>query len=73
MQIEQELEATHLLYEVIEDSILDGLKEKGKEIIRDKTRFTVIWGEVDELHSREVCIHYENVYGESAQKCETIQ
>ncbi|WP_161949669.1 hypothetical protein [Bacillus dakarensis] len=71
-QIQQEIEATHVLYETIQDYLLNG-NRSNKTIVRsDLDSYTIVWSK-EELDSLEVCIQYKNRSGKDIQNCETIQ
>lgn len=71
VQIEQEIEATHLLYERIQRYLLEGVRENS--LIERKNEYHIVWNEGENYSLSEVCIYYQDVFDETIQKCESLE
>lgn len=72
VQTEQEIEATHLLYDTINIFLQEGYGQE-EEIRRGENRYRVIWSYEDAFNSSRVCIQYEDVFQKIVQKCERVE
>lgn len=68
---EKELEATHLLYEVIQFYLLEGIWDDREEV-RQGFIFQISWQQVEGIPVG-VCVTYDDAFKQAAQKCENIE
>lgn len=68
LEIKQEVNATHFLYEEAQQFLLSGSQEDGKKIKSGEDIYTVHWKE-----EGKICIHYDNIFQKEIQICETIE
>lgn len=71
-QMNRDLAALHLLYESVHGYLLEGRSENRENVERDGYIFDIHWREHDE-GKPEVCVFYENVFGETARQCEKME
>lgn len=72
MQTHQELDATHLLYEAVQGYLIEGVKENREGVERGSCQFTITWSDADDS-GEQVCVFFQNPFGETFYKCETIE
>lgn len=72
MSIQKEVEATHLMYEVLHVYLMDGIYEN-KEVARENAPYTIVWQQNHESNPTKVCIGYEDAFNQTRQKCEQIE
>jgi competence protein ComGE len=68
---EKELEAVHLLHEVIQFYLLEGIWADREEV-RQGFLFQISWQQVEE-NPVGVCVTYDDAFNQAAQKCENIE
>ncbi|MDZ5471020.1 hypothetical protein SM124_04560 (plasmid) [Bacillus sp. 31A1R] len=68
MDIEKELEATHLLYELLQRTVLKGSNIQSEYVNRGGFNFLV-----QASYGQEVCVQYENRNNEPVQICDKIE
>lgn len=70
--IEQEVQVTHLLYEMLQMYVLEGVAED-KSVIREKFALAVVWEKENDGRPKRVCVNYENAFQQAIQKCERVK
>lgn len=71
-QTQQELDAIHLLYEAVQGYLIEGIRENGDGVERGGCQYTIAWSDADES-MEEVCVYFQNPFGETVYKCEKIE
>ncbi|MEK4147347.1 hypothetical protein NST02_09795 [Robertmurraya sp. FSL W8-0741] len=71
LDIQKEISATHLMYEVLQHYLQDGFMESGI-IHRENESFRIHW-ETGLNSPIKVCIKYENSFAEEREKCERLE
>ncbi|TKC19888.1 competence type IV pilus minor pilin ComGE [Robertmurraya kyonggiensis] len=72
LDIQQEVQATHLLYEVLQRYVLEAVAEDNS-ITREKFVFAVIWEKESDGEPKRVCVNYEDAFQRAQQKCERVK
>lgn len=71
ISIEREQNATHILYEMVLNQ--ENQIPHNEIIYRNEEAFNVIWNENPPNNHQEVCVHYQNGFHKSVQKCKIIE
>lgn len=72
MNIQQEVQSTHLLYEVLQKYLIAGEAENKSET-REKYVFAVAWEIGLDGYPTKVCVNYEDTFHKAKQICEKIE
>lgn len=72
VQVKQDTEAIHLLYEAMQGYLVEGFMENHENINRNGCLYDIIWSENDE-HTPEVCVRYQNSFKKDVNRCKTIE
>ncbi|WP_173719794.1 hypothetical protein [Bacillus massilinigeriensis] len=72
LSVERELNATHILYEVILGNT-PTMHQKETEVTRNRVKYEIIWKESDHTQMKEVCIYYKDGFHQSVKKCRGME
>lgn len=71
LNVQKEVESIHLLYELLQRSIVENGVVDSQKIIRGDYEFTVV--NKGDFPLREVCIFYEDYFLQQIETCEQIE
>lgn len=73
VQMKEKSEALHILYEYVQEVLIENPERENFNVMKNNNTFDIIWfGEKDGRKS-EVCIRYEDVFGKTVQIHESVQ
>lgn len=68
IEIKQELNGIHFLYEEANQYLLNGLQEDGKKIKHGEDTYIVQWE-----NNGKICIQYKNIFQKDHRICEILE
>lgn len=73
VQIQEKSDALHILYEYVQEVIIENPERENFSVIKNNKSYDIIWVGEKEGRKSEVCIRYEDVFGKIIQIHETVQ
>jgi competence protein ComGE len=73
VQIQEKSEALHVLYEYVQEVLIENPERENFSVIKNNKSYDIIWFGEKEGRKSEVCIRYEDVFGKTIQINESVQ
>lgn len=73
VQIQEKSEALHILYEYVQEVLIENPERENFSVIKNNKSYDIIWFGEKEGGKSEVCIRYEDVFGKTIQINESVQ